>query len=242
MDRDTKRKILGEILVLLGGIALLTFIFRFWILTLIVGFAALILSIIRFVIKKKRKSEQNDLSINEDGYNEQTVQNAEYSGIISKVTQLVKAQFPDAKWVWEKPNSMALITCGEEVTILLNKTGGYKRAKVEIEDGIVTGITVITPKAAEQNERDIPIEAGEQPQIDNVPKNYELMAFEWVEANIVELNARCNNAIGDGVEKIILEPKELPEKESWDNVCKELIRAGLKSVECITDGIKINLK
>lgn len=69
----------------------------------------------------------------------------------------------------------------------------------------------------------------------------ELIAFEWAESHIFELNARCNDAIGQGLTEIILTADELPARESWENVCMELQRAELEDVECISEGIKINL-
>ena len=72
--------------------------------------------------------------------------------------------------------------------------------------------------------------------------NYELIAYEWVDAHIMELNARCNEAIGKNQEALHLMPEELPVKESWANICAELVRAELSDVELQDDGIRIHFK
>ena len=41
--------------------------------------------------------------------------------------------------------------------------------------------------------------------------------------------------------EIILTADELPVKESWPAICKELEKNGLDDVKCIPQGIKINL-
>ena len=76
---------------------------------------------------------------------------------------------------------------------------------------------------------------------DTENENYELLAFEWVEAHSIVLNERCNEAIGRGDTELILSVDELPVRDSWPDVCCELQRSGLSLVECVADGIKINL-
>ena len=68
-----------------------------------------------------------------------------------------------------------------------------------------------------------------------------MLAFEWADAHIFELNARCNEAIGENLSELILLAEELPVRESWADICQELIRAGLTDVQCVSEGIKINL-
>ena len=92
------------------------------------------------------------------------------------------------------------------------------------------------PKKPDESEERTEAPATEQPK-----ENYELIAFEWAESHIFEMNARCNDAIGQGLTEIILTADDLPARESWENVCLELQRAGLEDVECIAEGIKINL-
>ena len=70
--------------------------------------------------------------------------------------------------------------------------------------------------------------------------NYELIAYEWVESHILELNARCNEELGKGEAAFLIPGTELPVRESWPEICKELVRNGLESAECAEEGIQIN--
>ena len=57
----------------------------------------------------------------------------------------------------------------------------------------------------------------------------------------MELNERCNDAIGRGETALLLEADELPVKESWPDICEELKQADLSDVSCEPDGIVIYL-
>ena len=137
------------------------------------------------------------------------------------------------------------VTCLSEESIALGGapvaipdfTGGYRKAKVIIQNLQVIGLQYQEiPKKPDESEERTEAPATEQPK-----ENYELIAFEWAESHIFELNARCNDAIGQGLTEIILTADDLPARESWENVCLELQRTGLEDAVCIAEGIKINL-
>ena len=167
---------------------------------------------------------------------EQDVRDIAYSVILRRITELVTASYPEARWVWEAPNARQLIELGEDVFILLNRAGGYRRAHVVIQNLQVVTIEYNCAPAK-------PIESDEDDTDTNEPQeeNFDLVAFEWADAHIMELNKRCNEAIGEGMTEIILTADELPVKESWPAICKELEKNGLDDVKCIPQGIKINL-
>ena len=75
----------------------------------------------------------------------------------------------------------------------------------------------------------------------SIRDNYELLAFEWADAHILELNERCNEAIGQGHTELLLTADELPLTASWPSICEELRRADLRDVECVSEGIIIKL-
>ena len=133
---------------------------------------------------------------------------------------------------------------GEDVFILLNGAGGYRRAKVLLKNMAVIGLDYCTanpapsPNSKKAEGRKQDADQSAKPVIEN----YELLAFEWVEAHILDLNARCNEAIANGNACVLLQPQELPGKEAWQNLCEELIRAGLPNAVCADDGIKIEIK
>ena len=162
-----------------------------------------------------------------------------YSMMQTQITELVARDYPEARWVWETPDAMQEIMAGGEVFILLNRAGGYRRAKVLYRNLQVAGINY---HPGEETEPVFSEPAGEDG-LDEEPKenNYELLAFEWSESHILELNERCNEAIGQGKNEILILMEELPSPESWPDICRELERAGLDRVKIVTDGIAIIL-
>ena len=241
--KDQKRHMAYEALVLLGMLVLLTFICRLWpiLLLIILGIFA---AVIRLLFLSSRKIEVIvPLPLLPEPVKEATekdVQVLAYSVILRRVTELVLSEYPEARWVWEAPNAEKLIRENQEVFILLNRAGGYRRAKVVIRNLQVVGIDY-NPQTEEEEatlepENNVP-DSDEEPEV----QNYELLAFEWADAHIFELNARCNEAIGENLSELILLEEELPVRESWADICRELIRAGLEDVQCVPEGIKINL-
>ena len=240
--KDQKRHMAYEVLVLLGMLALLTFICRLWpiLLLIILGIFA---AMIRLLFLSSRKIEVIvPLPLLPEPVKEATekdVQVLAYSVILRRVTELVLSEYPEARWVWEAPNAEKLIQESQEVFILLNRAGGYRRAKVVIRNLQVVGIEYnpqVEENAVLEPEDNAP-EPEEEPEV----QNYELLAFEWADVHIFELNARCNEAIGENLSELILLAEELPVRESWADICRELIRAGLTDVQCVSEGIKINL-
>ena len=240
--KDQKRHMAYEALVLLGMLALLTFICRLWpiLLLIILGIFA---AVIRLLFLSSRKIEVIvPLPLLPEPVKETTekdVQVLAYSVILRRVTELVLSEYPEARWVWEAPNAEKLIQESQEVFILLNRAGGYRRAKVVIRNLQVVGIEYnpqVEENAVLEPEDNAP-EPEEEPEV----QNYELLAFEWADAHIFELNARCNEAIGENLSELILLAEELPVRESWADICRELIRPGLTDVQCVSEGIKINL-
>ncbi len=240
--KDQKRHMAYEALVLLGMLALLTFICRLWLILLLI-ILGIFAAVIRLLFLSSRKIEVIvPLPLLPEPVKEATekdVQVLAYSVILRRVTELVLSEYPEARWVWEAPNAEKVIQESQEVFILLNRAGGYRRAKVVIRNLQVVGIEYnpqVEENAVLEPEDNAP-EPEEEPEV----QNYELLAFEWADAHIFELNARCNEAIGENLSELILLAEELPVRESWADICRELIRAGLTDVQCVSEGIKINL-
>ena len=167
---------------------------------------------------------------------EKDVKDLAYSVILRRITELVTTEYPEARWVWEAANARQLIELGEDVFILLNRAGGFRRAHVVIQNLQVVTIEYnhAPANAVDPDEDDTDTDEPQE-------ENFDLVAFEWAEAHIMELNKRCNEAIGEGMTEIILTSEELPVKESWPAICKQLMENGLDDVKCIPQGIKINL-
>lgn len=77
---------------------------------------------------------------------------------------------------------------------------------------------------------------------DDIPEDFGLLAFQWVEAHVIELNERVNEAIGKRESSILISASELPVQESWLEICKELERNDLSGAICHKDGIIIEFE
>lgn len=240
MKKDWKRHIAYEVLVILVMLTVLMFICRLWpiIFLLIIGIFITALRLLFLSPKRVEVVEPLPLPALPEPKEptERDVKDLAYSVILRRITELVTSEYPEARWVWEASNARQLIELGEDVFILLNRAGGFRRAHVVIQNLQVVCIdyNYAPPKSNESEDEDTDTD-------EPVTENFELVAFEWAEAHIMELNKRCNEAIGEGMTEIILTSDELPVKESWPAICKQLEENGLNDVKCIPQGIKINL-
>lgn len=254
-QKEFKRRVAYEVLILLGMLALLTFICRLWPILLLI-ILGIFIAAIRLLFLSSKKVEviepmpQLPEPVKEP--TERDVRELAYAVILKRITELITDEYPEARWVWENPNAKKSIENGETVYVLLNRAGGYRRAKVVIANLRVLGIKYCSveeeespenqePDTEESEEMDVSESPEESEPGEERPVNYELLAYEWTEAHIVELNARCNEAIAEEKESVLLTAEELPVKESWPDICNELIRAGLEKAACQNAGIQINL-
>ena len=72
--------------------------------------------------------------------------------------------------------------------------------------------------------------------------NYEYLAFEWVDAHVLTLNNRSNEAIAEGKSTFLIPTEELPDVESWPDVCQQLIKNGFSDAVVEENGILVNLE
>lgn len=254
-QKEFKRRIAYEVLILLGMLALLSFICRLWPILLLIILGIFIAAIRLLFLSSKKVEVIEPMPQAPEPVKEPTehdVRELAYAVILKRITELITDEYPEARWVWENPNAKKCIQNGEEVYVLLNRAGGYRRAKVVIANLQVLGIKYCSaeeedppeiqgPDTEEPEETDVSESPEESEPEEERPVNYELLAYEWTEAHIVELNARCNEAIAEEKESVLLTAEELPVKESWPDICNELIRAGLENAVCQDAGIQINL-
>ena len=254
-QKEFKRRIAYEVLILLGMLALLTFICRLWPILLLISLGIFIAAIRLLFLSSKKVEVIEPMPQAPEPVKEPTehdVRELAYAVILKRITELITDEYPEARWVWENPNAKKCIQNGEEVYVLLNRAGGYRRAKVVIANLQVLGIKYCSaeeedppeiqgPDTEEPEETDVSESPEDSEPEEERPVNYELLAYEWTEAHIVELNARCNEAIAEEKESVLLTAEELPVKESWPDICNELIRAGLENAVCQDAGIQINL-
>ena len=243
MKKDWVRSITYEAIVILGVLALLTFICRLWPLLLLIMLCIIAAAIRLLFLKVKAANTEEPKSeptSEPKQATEKDVKDLAYSIILTRISELVAAEYPKAKWVWEKPNARALIMNGEDACIILSGAGGYRRARAVVENLQLKALEYLTAKTStEEIVEEYSEDDEEETDAEPVPVNYEYMAFEWVDANLIRLNERCNDAIGEGKDELLIPADELPVKECWECICKELKRVDLENLETVPEGIKI---
>ena len=222
-------------IVIMGIVTVLLLLFRFWLLFCVSLAALVFLVVLNGLINWKRTRQYSTLENHVTSCEEKS----RVLSIAEQVTLFVKKEFPNAKWVWAQSDTYNRISSGDEVYIIMNAAAGYRRAKVDIDSETVTGITLCNSvKCVDKTETDE--QTSDTSATLQTAVNYELVAFEWKDTHILELNEHINEAIGRGESEFIIEKESLPIYESWECVCEELKREGLE-VECVENGIKIKI-
>lgn len=237
----------NEVLVPVGTLLAACLIGGFW--TFVFGAAFMMSAVVvkRRFLSGKRETETGKMSVMTENMTktktladvptETDLKELAYAVILRRISEIVAAKYPAARWVWEASDAKERIVLGHDVYILLNRAGGYRRARIDIRNLQVRGIIYESAEAIGENGSVY----GEDIFSEEQQEDYELLAFEWTETHMCELNVRCNEALDHGLTEIYILADELPVRESWKDICRELIRAGMKKVSCVSEGIKINL-
>ena len=228
-----------DIAIILGVICFALYMFRLWPLILVVILVGGVVLLKRVLFPQKEIQEKQEEPMQQpvipNVYDDQSVWDKKYEFAVEKISCLVAKEYPNAKWIWESANWKEFFQKDEEVYIRLNKDGDYKRARIAIQDGFVTTMEILIEEQSIE-EAPKPIPASSQDESVRI-------AFEWVEEHLLELNERCNEIIGQGKNELVLSASELPEEKCWENICKELIKAGLEQINILPgEGIQILLK
>jgi hypothetical protein len=155
-----------------------------------------------------------------------------------RITHEIISRYPNARWVWEAPNAIERFAENLPLTILLNSAGGYRKASVRVSNLQFCGLVFVTAQATEPPpEIDFDGDTGSVGAPDDGSVDYALIAFQWVEANLLDLNNRCNDAIADGQAAMLIPARDLPHPDSWDAVCVELTRNGFSEAVAMENGI-----
>lgn len=250
-DKDYKRHVAYEVLVFLGLLAIFLYMTRLWPILLLV-ILGIFIAAIRLLFLANRRVEPAEpilaLPAPKPQPSETDMENMVYMLIQRRITQILTDKFPNVRWIWENARAKEDILAGNPVYVILNKAGGYRRARVVIHNLQVFDVLLDDESSKKPPEDKDPPAGGshtdspEESDEDEIPENYGLLAFQWVEAHVMELNERCNEAIAQGVQEILICADELPVRESWDEICKELARNDLPGAQCCDEGIIIEIE
>ena len=233
-----KKPIYSDVIVVVAALFGLSVLFRLWpiaVLLLTIEIVVVVLGLISKVIGQKTEKQTDNANLRSATSD---IKVDYLFDIISSIDIEVEKTYPDAKWHWRQSNVLKRIKDSESVSIVLNKNGEYKTATVVIEDFRFIRL--------EYNDNVVCLNKKENSTVinndDSLPINYELMAYEWVESKILDINERFNEAIGKGESSFVLNESELPRKESWPLVCEQLQKQGIENVQVCDFGIEIKTK
>lgn len=240
MDKEQKRRIAYNALVMMIALAILLFITRLWpiLLLVILGIFGAMLRLLYLSMDQEEKMKTDTIKpepihiIPSPTETEQDLIRCAYGIIEKRITERVLSQYPHARWIWAESYTRQMIAEGRQVSILLNRAGGYRKARVIIENLQFIGLEYETvQQISEQNT--VSEEKTEQ--------NCELQAFEWLNEHMAILNERSNEAIVSGKDMMIIFADELPRREAWQDICVGLVENGFLDAYITPEGIQVLL-
>lgn len=240
--KEENGQMTADIIILYSMLLLLTFICRIWpvILLAIMGLFIVMIRMIFISLKSNDSSSCDEINNNIIKHHDRTFSKGElelaiFKDIEDQVTEFVLSHWKDAQWQWECSDARKRIFVGNDIFIRLNHAGGYKRAKVIYQGLKVYGLEYIFAK--QENDVFIENHDNEKPTI----MNYSMIAFEWCEAHLSWINEQCEKAYEKDLKELLIPIEELPVPESFEDICKEIVRRLDKETKIMTDGILIIL-
>ena len=240
--KEKNGQITADILILYGLLLLLSFICRLWPVILFAILGLFVVMLHMLIVSLSNKISGNDepeiTETNEHRkiYTKGGLEMAVFQDFEDQITEFVLSRFMDASWCWEIPDAKKRIFLGENVYIRLDHAGGYKWARVIYQGLKVYGLNYGNGKMITDDEPPEEIVTEKPPVV-----NYSMIAFEWCEAHMADITDRLNKAVSEGQNEIMLSIEELPVPESFEDICKEIVRQKNKETKIMTDGILIML-
>lgn len=257
-NKEWKRHMAYEALVILGMLALLLYVCRLWpiLLLVILGIFAAALRLVFLSSPKVQPIQpEQPASVAQQAVTNREAADVEdalsFGELQTRITRWVREEYPHARWVWKYPDSKARFQRGEELAILLNRAGGYREASILLRGQRLFEIRYLCAPAGkpqlEQPEDPVPYqeepatveEAGSEPKVSQL-EDYSLTAFEWVESHLAELNGLYNECIAQKQDFLLLTGGDLPEPAAWPALCQELARNGL-ACRVQEEGVQIEI-
>ena len=249
MDREKKRRVAYEVIILMALLALMLFMNSLWpiLLLVIVGIFICALRLLFVSVASVHAIEPiPQLPALPAAETEHTIIGKAFGLLQQQITEKVAEAYPLARWIWSNARPLDDFAAGEGLIILLNNAGGYGRANILTRNLMFIGLTYIGADTnTPQSETEIADEDSEdEPEDEPIGAplvNYGQLAFEWVESCLLEINNRCNEAIAQGQAILLIEAYELPNPDSWLDICQELKHNGISSADIGADGITLTL-
>ena len=260
MDNERKSRIAHELLVILGVVALLMLVLRMWPILLLAMLAIIVCALRMLFLRLNTPAAPTPAApVREQPPDDETSITLRAFGLLQqRITDELAQSYPHARWSWGVSNAVACFRHGYPLIILLSNASGYQNAQVWVSNLQFMGLCYGTPDTQPQTdaaaaESTVSVTAApndedyDEGDTDDGAKpeekiiNYGRLAFDWVDAHMVGLNAGYNEAIAQGLPEMLIPSGDLPHPDSWLDVCEELKRSGFKVADFSDDGIRVNI-
>ena len=256
MGKLSKDSIAFEALKIMAALLVICFITRIWPIVFLVILGILIAALRLLFIAVKDNTEKSAKPVKSytvkpeppRQYTEQDILLISFGILQQRISRAVSVRYPAARWIWDTPNPIECFDKNLPLTIILNRAGGYRKAIVQVYNMKFRGLYF---DSAEPSRDDIEPDGdsgADTPHGDTddggeaaASTDYSVLAFEWVDANFLQLNTQCNAAISAGRKSTILPAGALPIRASWENICDELKRAGFANAIVVDSGIRLTM-
>ena len=181
-----------DVLTVIGMMILLAFILRMWpiLLLMLIGVFFYALWMLFHMDAAPQQPVQAPLLALPPPASEESVLNTAFSVLQRRITEQVLLRYPnarwvwgvadarDARWVWGVADARERFVHGGELSILLNRAGGYRRAVVQVNNLQFCGLQYPTAEQPQQPASEPETEPSEEPEQEPETVDYGLLAFE----------------------------------------------------------------
>ena len=250
---ERKRRLTHEVLVVLAIAALMSFITRLWPILLLIMACMPICALRLLYLKFKTVEVIVPISASEPPppETEASITQKAFGLLQRRITEHLEARHPGARWIWGVPDAVERFLDDGQLTILLKNAAGYNKAHVVVNGMLFNGLKYVSLEDDTAESRDVPADSERSADMselyyadvnfDGMAVNYSRLAFDWVDANMVGINAKYNEAIAGNETEMLIPATDLPHPDSWPAVCDELKHNGFDLADFCEDGIKVNI-
>jgi hypothetical protein len=249
MSRISKESIAFEAIMILTALTLICIVSRLWPLFLFTFIGAIFVGLRLLYSIKKNKNDDAKVEVPAECIpktdSEQDLIRIAFGILQQRVTEQVSSRYPSARWIWEASNVIDRFADEQPLTIMLNSAGGFKKAEVGVHNLRFCGLSFKSENPEKPIEPppcfDADGDTGDVNKCNSNMIDYTLIAYEWVEANMLVLNSKCNKAIAEKETRLFIPAVDLPHGDSWSLICNELKRTGFVDAKILSDGIRVNI-
>ena len=223
---------------------LLAFILRMWpiLLLMLIGVFFYALWMLFHMDPAPQQPVQAPLLALPPPASEESVLNTAFSVLQRRITEQVLLRYPNARWVWGVADARERFVHGGELSILLNRAGGYRRAVVQVNNLQFCGLQYPTAEQPQQPASEPETEPSEEPEQEPETVDYGLLGLSGWRQISRRSTPSAMRWIGSGKDSFRIPASQLPHGDSWPPICKELLRNGFFAAEPLADGIQVQIK